>query len=258
MNEIEWLNSIDVAAMRRFLERPGSPIRTRWQGWVTVPSRAPNERKSQLFATACCRRMTQWLPDSFVAWLDWLDDAADGKRERPQYPRDRLSWDELESRPARESIWYAMISVGAQPFIHHEVVVGAVVQAFVSLRLRSELTAWVIEQQERGVDVSEIPDAVQAKATNQLRIEEFAVHAAILRDLVGNPFRRVELIPAWRTRNAIELARQIYDERAFDGMPILADALEEAGCDRVEILEHCRSAGPHVRGCWVVDDVLIK
>ena len=46
------------------------------------------------------------------------------------------------------------------------------------------------------------------------------------------------------------------EERAFDRLPILADALEDAGCDNADILNHCRSAGPHVRGCWVVDLVL--
>ena len=49
------------------------------------------------------------------------------------------------------------------------------------------------------------------------------------------------------------MARVIYDERQFDGMPILADALEDAGCTDPDILNHCRQAGEHVRGCWVVD-----
>jgi hypothetical protein len=51
------------------------------------------------------------------------------------------------------------------------------------------------------------------------------------------------------------LARAVYDERAFDRLPILADALEEAGCDSAELLAHCRNSGPHVRGCWAVDAV---
>jgi hypothetical protein len=54
------------------------------------------------------------------------------------------------------------------------------------------------------------------------------------------------------------MARRIYDERAFHDLPILADALEEAGCTDAEILAHCRSSGEHVRGCWVVDLVLGK
>jgi hypothetical protein len=54
------------------------------------------------------------------------------------------------------------------------------------------------------------------------------------------------------------LARGIYDDRAFDRLPILADALEDAGCHDTAILDHCRQPGPHVRGCWVVDLLLGK
>jgi hypothetical protein len=65
----------------------------------------------------------------------------------------------------------------------------------------------------------------------------------------------------WRTHNggtAIKLAKAIYEERTFDRLPILADALEDAGCDNTDILAHCRSGGEHVRGCWVVDLLLGK
>ena len=54
------------------------------------------------------------------------------------------------------------------------------------------------------------------------------------------------------------MAQSIYDDRAFDRLPILADALEDAGCDKADILNHCRQPGEHVRGCWVVDLVLGK
>jgi hypothetical protein len=77
--------------------------------------------------------------------------------------------------------------------------------------------------------------------------------ADLLRDIFGNPFRPVAVDPAWRTSAVVALATGIYDERAFDRMPILADALEDAGCDNDDILDHCRGPNPHVRGCWVVD-----
>ena len=64
--------------------------------------------------------------------------------------------------------------------------------------------------------------------------------------------------PAWRTDTALSLARQMYESRDFSAMPILADALQDAGCDSDDILNHCRGPGPHVRGCWVVDLVLGK
>jgi hypothetical protein len=82
---------------------------------------------------------------------------------------------------------------------------------------------------------------------------------SLVRCLVGNPFRPVAFNPAWRTTDVLLLAQGIYDERAFDRMPILADALQDAGCDSADILAHCRDPhATHVRGCWVVDLVLGK
>jgi hypothetical protein len=78
----------------------------------------------------------------------------------------------------------------------------------------------------------------------------------LIREVFGNPFRRIRVNPAWLTSTVTELARGIYEEGAFDRLPILADALQDAGCEDADILDHCRSAGPHVRGCWVVDLVL--
>jgi len=65
--------------------------------------------------------------------------------------------------------------------------------------------------------------------------------------------------PTWRTGTAVALAQTMYAARDFAAMPILADALEEAGCDVPDVLTHCRDPkGVHVRGCWVVDLVLGK
>jgi hypothetical protein len=87
---------------------------------------------------------------------------------------------------------------------------------------------------------------------------EMSAQAIILRDIIGNPFRPATIDPAWLTPGVIVLARHIYDERAFGGMPGLGDALEEAGCDSADILSHCRSGTEHVPGCWVVDAILGK
>jgi hypothetical protein len=74
----------------------------------------------------------------------------------------------------------------------------------------------------------------------------------------GDPPACVCLQHQWLTSTVIALAQGIRDESAFDRMPILADALQDAGCANEDILNHCRSAGPHVRGCWVVDLLLGK
>ncbi len=80
----------------------------------------------------------------------------------------------------------------------------------------------------------------------------------LIRDIFGNPFRPVAFSPAWRTEAVVALARGMYEARDFAPMPVLADALDDAGCDHPDVLAHCRNPGPHVRGCWVVDLVLGK
>ena len=87
---------------------------------------------------------------------------------------------------------------------------------------------------------------------------ESAFQREMLRDIFGNPFRPVAFDSRWQTETVVSLAGGIYADRAFDRMPILADALEDAGCDNADVLTHCRGSGPHVRGCWVVDLVLGK
>jgi hypothetical protein len=82
--------------------------------------------------------------------------------------------------------------------------------------------------------------------------------ADALRDIFGNPFRPVSFDPEWYTSSAVAIAQGMYESRDFSPMPILADALQDAGCDNADILDHCRGEGPHVRGCWVVDAVLGK
>jgi hypothetical protein len=88
-----------------------------------------------------------------------------------------------------------------------------------------------------------------------------ATQCNLLRDVTGNPFRPTSVIPTWLVWNdgtVVNLALGIYDDRDFDHLPILGDALEDAGCDNADILAHCRSAGEHVRGCWVIDLLLGK
>ena len=87
---------------------------------------------------------------------------------------------------------------------------------------------------------------------------EKAFQADLLRDIFGNPFRPVAFDPTRRSEAAVEIAAGIYEDRAFERMPILAGALQDAGCDHPDILSHCREPGTHVRGCWAVDLVMGK
>jgi hypothetical protein len=90
-----------------------------------------------------------------------------------------------------------------------------------------------------------------ARATGE--ITSYPRQATLIRDIFGNPFRTITLDPAWLTSTVVTLAQQMYDSRDFTAMPILADALMDAGCDDEQVLTHCRGGGVHVRGCFVVD-----
>lgn len=93
------------------------------------------------------------------------------------------------------------------------------------------------------------------------RPEELPLHADLLRDVFGNPFQVLQVDACWLTWNdgtVVKLAQAIYDERMFDQLPVLGDALEDAGCTIADILDHCRHPELHIRGCWVLDLLLDK
>jgi hypothetical protein len=93
------------------------------------------------------------------------------------------------------------------------------------------------------------------------QFEETPSLCRVVREVFGNPFRPITIDPLWLAWNGgtvFHLAQGIYDNQAFDRLPILTDALEEAGCQDADILGHCRQPGPHVLGCWVVDLLLGK
>jgi hypothetical protein len=115
---------------------------------------------------------------------------------------------------------------------------------------------------QKTLETSEMVSVAVGRCAEQhwpARREELRVHCHLLRDIFGNPFRPVAFDSRWRSESAIALARTAYDTRNFTLLPILADALEEVGCDHPDVLAHCRDPQQiHVRGCWVVDGVLGK
>jgi hypothetical protein len=108
------------------------------------------------------------------------------------------------------------------------------------------LEAAVAALSPRGPD-----ERVEARSST-LAVERIA-QVELLRCIFGNPFHPVTLDPSWLTSTVLALAEGIYSERAFDRLPILADALQDAGCENSDVLYHCRGPGPHVRGSFVVD-----
>ncbi len=119
--------------------------------------------------------------------------------------------------------------------------------------LRASQAAHWIEMQEDSLHERHVRlDEQAAKA-------ERRAQAALVRDLFGNPYHPAAIEPAcldWNEACIVKMARIIYDERKYQDMAILADALEEAGCDNSEVVNHCRQPGEHARGCWLLDLLL--
>jgi hypothetical protein len=105
----------------------------------------------------------------------------------------------------------------------------------------------------RDLDRSVVWDAIRPSERQSRRL---TLHATFARDIIGNPFRPVDVDPSWLTDTVLALARLADESGDFSIMPILADALQDAGCDDASVLDHCRSSGPHVRGCWALNLVL--
>ena len=120
-----------------------------------------------------------------------------------------------------------------------------------SLILREELDLLEVELAEV---VLTYLDHLEARGDLDLEAE----HAAFVHDIFGNPFRPVSFNPSWATPTATALAARMYESRDFGALPILADALQDAGCEHPDVLDHCRNDPVHVRGCWVVDLLLGK
>jgi hypothetical protein len=222
---------------------------------------AATERKVRLFAVACCQRIPAVNSHAILAAvIDTVERFAD-----------RLATEE-ELREANRRAGGIADSAGksADAYESAEGITGNTVREW-EIQCAGWATYWASLPGKLGTEIDRFPgpaaDAVGlARAGSDYdhdRVEkdakeERAVQADRFRDVFGNPFRPIDFSTSWRTDTAVSLARQMYDSRGFSAMPILADALQDAGCDSHEIIDHCRSPGPHVRGCWVVDGILAK
>lgn len=183
------------------------------------------ERKQRLFAVACCYRIWHLLTDTQSrAAVEVAERYADGLADSGQL--------EVAGRRAG---WVAAWAGHADA---------------------AEAAAWAAAD----LTVAHWPEtaAARARCAEGADATRCLPQCAVLRDIFGNPFRPVAFDPNWRTPSVTAVAHAIYSQRRFEDLPILADALEEAGCTSADILSHCRLGGEHVRGCWVVDLVLGK
>ena len=194
---------------------------------ATVPSHA-SVRKGRLLIAACCRRLASLLPTETQALRDDLLGTMESRVDDP-LPEDwtDVIWGDYDLARSVDGVAGCNELVDCYMMLINTGLAGGL------------MTAAMYAKDNGAQDES-------AQQTN------------LVRCIFGNPFRPATLDPSWRTETVVALARGIYDDRAFDRLPILADALQDAGCDSDDILSHCRDAGPHARGCWVVDLVLGK
>jgi hypothetical protein len=198
---------------------------------------APSDRKLRLFSCACCRRAWGFAKDRRLEPLLLLfEGLADGT------VRDR------RRGPARERCYkITQADVGDSQHCLAWEMWGGMRSSFI----REDNDLGESAAAAFGYGAGRGPEFYPAKAAE--RTEQ----ARLVREIFGNPFRPVAFEPAWRTDTVLALARQMYESREFGAAPILADALQDAGCPHTELLDHLRALdGVHSRGCWALDLVL--
>jgi hypothetical protein len=194
--------------------------------WAGLAVRSTH-RKRRLFAVACCRQLWHLLPDEPCRRVvDVAERYADGQAE----PQELVT----AHAAARAVVDFT------RNWPPEKVARAGVVLACYSDE--DQASAWA--------------ESVGNHETVGQTAPELWARLEVLREMVGNPFRTTAIDPAWLAWNGAAvraLAASIYDSRAFDRLPVLADALEDAGCTDAELLGHLRGPGPHVRGCWALD-----
>jgi hypothetical protein len=236
MTEAEWLSSEAPSEMLRFLcEQPD------------IVRRKAGRRKLRLFGCACCRHLWEQMIDPRTrAAVEVAERLADDKASASEVAQALQQAQEAR----RSMVWYNEEVQKERVGQDHQ---RAAQAACTVLDHRYGNFAWAGSTWGCGPG-----DPVGHKA----HFQEQRWQAMVLRCLFGNPFHPLAAISAsiskWNDRTIPNLAEGIYQESAFDRLPVLADALEEAGCTDAGILSHCRQPGEHVRGCWVVDQLLSR
>ncbi|HEX5270305.1 MAG TPA: hypothetical protein VFW33_07460 [Gemmataceae bacterium] len=218
-----------------------------------------SERKLRLYAVACCQRLTSLLPDERSR--NALEVAA-------RYADGRADEDELGAAHAAAR---AAAVMNNPAFADERVSVagGLFVAAGRSQLLAAEAAVEASGPVTRVTEAASLAERAAVEASFDSHHAALwadaigaAARAALLRELFGNPFRPSAPLPpavlAWNGATVRRLAEDISERRDFGRLPILADALLDAGCDDEELIRHCRSAEPHLPGCWALDFILGK
>jgi hypothetical protein len=239
MNETIWQSERDPLALLEALH----PMRT-------LGSIRPQTRQSRMYLLACARRCWQRLPGVCRTLAALAEVYADAPNEE---------------EPLR-----AAIAPIAEQLMNSDCELNDLLQSHL------ELTAIRDSFENNDEALSGLREPICTAVDPELRGLAALVHLPfepntpaftwvprplhsrrLIHEVHCNPCGQVYFDANWRTDTAVSLARDMYDRREFSAMPILADALQDAGCDNEEVLNHCRDRRQiHVRGCWVLDLVL--
>jgi hypothetical protein len=230
MTEAEWLTGDDPLALLAHLRGQGNSWARRLLTWLRMRRRDDRHCKARLFACACCRRIWPLLVTPVLRRaVEVAERFANGEVSAGQLAAARAA--------AAESPW------------------GAAARAATRAAWESAWDAAFQSATEaiKALDWVSVPEA----AADAVRAER-RVQCVLLRDLFGNPFRpiRIERPIAWLSDDLLEEVRAIDQKHDFDALPHLAERLQAAGCRESELLDHCRSTGPHAHGCWVLNVLL--
>jgi hypothetical protein len=213
-----------------------------------------HKRKLALFICACWRKVWHLLSPSVQERLPGVEVGCDTEVDERSYHEWQRTLDEIDLEMG-EAVWDA-----TGQFRSHWTTQTAQLAA-VLLPGICALNYWdwgsMEAQADRVADYCVASGEEVAKSWSNFR----SYQCELFRDIFGLLEHSIALDPGWLTWNGgtiTRLAQAIYDERAFEGLPVLADALEDAGCTGNAILEHLRGAGPHTRGCWALDLLLNK
>ena len=225
MIEAEWLACADPKPMLVFLQ---------WNA---------SARKSLLFNVACCRRIWHLLLDERSRTLvEQVERFADGKVTIFDVSSAADLHDSAQEAYDFKAPWWAAMYAPSSSNCQETATDAAEAVG---------CAAWWDRIPEDDPAIESVHSVG--------RHAELEAQCSILRDIFGpQPFRPLSLHSSSLSNTVSELAQAIYDDRSFDRLPELADAMQKAGCDSEEILNHLRGVGPHVRGCWALDLVLGK
>jgi hypothetical protein len=231
VTEQEWLECADLTPMVKFL--------------------FPSERKRRLFTAACFRRIWPLIPDQGSRTA--IDAVEQGEGHN--------LWEKEIEKKADEAVWDSddmarrLAARAVADFIRFARLPPLRVWSHQAMREITKNHNWYpcrcADAVARAVGLT-VAEENREKAMETERRNQ----TNLFRDVFGNPFRPVTLDPFLLTPTVVQLAQTIYNDRAFEQMSALADALVGTGCDNEEVLSHCRGPEPHVRGCWVVDLIL--